>query len=108
MSGQHRPGEHSREIDVAVLRARLRRERQLARPDRVYIAHARRRRPLSARRPPWLWWPTVGTVALVMAIMFALAAANPIIEHVQEQRSEQRVARWCISCHGYLQPERDR
>lgn len=106
MSGHN--GDQTNPIRVAALRARLRRERQMTRPDRVYIAHARRRRPPRTERPRWPWWPTVGAMALVMAAMFALAAASPIIEHVKEQRNEQRVARWCISCHGRIQLEGQR
>lgn len=108
MSGQHRPGEHSREIDVAALRAWIKLGRPGRGPRDWYYRTWPQKRHRRDSRPPWPWWPTVGAVALVIAVMFVLAAAGPIIEHVKEQRGEQRIARWCISCHGHIQLEGNR
>ena len=96
---QHRPGDHSRQIDVRALRAWI----AAGRPGslRTWWHQPRRRRPVQRQR--WIWWPTVTIAAVVMAFAVLVGAAGPVVEHVREQRSEQRVAKWCISCHGQIQ-----
>lgn len=111
MSGQHRPGEHSREIDVAALRAWMKAGRPGDGPRSWY----HRTRPTTPRRAHaagpdrWFWWPATIALVLVMGAVFLASAIGSVA--AQREQDEQHLIRWCISCHGVssveIQPEVD-
>lgn len=98
MSGQHRPGEHSREIDVAALRAWMKAGRPGDGPRAWYYrtwpeAHHHRAGP-----DRWFWWPATIALLLVMSAVFLASAVGSVA--AEREQSEQHMIRWCISCHG--------
>lgn len=100
----HRPGERSREIDVAVLRKWIAAGRP---PEGPRAWHHRTRLQLqpgqhAAGPDRWFWWPATIALLAVMVAVFALSAVAPVA--AQREQNEQHLIRWCISCHG-LQSE---
>lgn len=95
----HTPGSHTREIDLAVIRAWVKAGRPGNGPRDWYHRTWPERRH---RRVPdrWAWWPALIVLAVAMTGMFVLSLVYPL---------EQRVARWCGTCHSSVtvdvQPE---
>lgn len=94
----HAPGSHTREVDLAALRAWIKAGRPAEGPRDWYYRTWPQARHHRAGPDRWVWWPTLIIVAVVMGGMLALSMVHPI---------EQRVARWCSSCHATVELQPD-